>query len=89
MTDRHHPRNGISIKDLALRTGSSTASIERWTSEPRESYLDRAQQRREKIRELRRTGLSMRAIAAEVGCSVGTVHNALKTGLVEEAETRC
>jgi DNA-directed RNA polymerase specialized sigma24 family protein len=47
-------------------------------AEERSEYLTRAQERRLRIRELRETGLSMRAIAAEVGCSVGTVHNALK-----------
>ncbi|WP_408610982.1 helix-turn-helix domain-containing protein [Brevibacterium yomogidense] len=39
--------------------------------------MSRAQKRRAKIRELRATGMSMRAIAEEVGCSVGTVHYAL------------
>nr|AAR85894.1 putative theta replicase [Rhodococcus sp. B264-1] len=76
MTERL-PRNGITVRELAERTGVSTASIIRWTSEPREAYLSRAQQRREKIRELRGTGMSMRAIANELGCSVGTVHHAL------------
>jgi hypothetical protein len=32
------------------------------------------------IRVLRRTGKSIRAIAADVGCSVGTVHRVLKSG---------
>jgi len=47
-------------------------------AEERSEYLKRAEQRQEKIRELRETGLSMRAIASKVGCSVGTVHRALK-----------
>lgn len=79
MTAEHrHPRNGMSVRELAAKVGVSEKSIVRWTSEPREVYLSRAQQRRVRIRELRETGLSMRAIAAEVECSVGTVHNALK-----------
>lgn len=73
------PRNGLTVRELAERTGASTASITRWTSQPREVYLSRAQNRREKIRTLRAKAMSMRAIADEVGCSVGTVHNALKT----------
>lgn len=73
------PRNGISVRELAARTGVSTASIIRWTSEPREVYLTRTSRRREKIREMRSTGMPMRAIAAALDCSVGTVHNALKT----------
>lgn len=72
-----HPRNGWSVRELAKKTGVSPRSIINWTSEPREDYLNRAEQRRRKIRELREDGLSMRAIAAELGCSVGTVHNAL------------
>lgn len=76
MTDRL-PRNGMSVRELAERTGVSTASIIRWTSEPRETYLARTRSRRERIRELRTTGMTMRAIADEVGCSVGTVYNAL------------
>lgn len=77
MTDRH-PRNGLSVRELAERTGVSTASITRWTSDSREVYLSRAHQRRERIRALRAEGLTYRVIASRVGCSVGTVHNALK-----------
>lgn len=76
--DDRLPRNGLTVRELAERTGASPKSIVRWTSEPREKYLSRAQKRREEIRELRNTGMTMRAIAAKVGCSVGTVHNALK-----------
>jgi DNA-binding NarL/FixJ family response regulator len=72
------PRNGRTIKQAARLTGLTEQTIKRWTSEPRETYLSRAQQRRERILELRATGMSMRAIATEVGCAVGTVHNALK-----------
>lgn len=71
-------RNGISVRELAARTGFSPSKIVRMTSEPRSEYLSRAQERRRKIRDLRAQGLSMRAIAAKVGCSIGTVHNALK-----------
>ncbi len=74
------PRNGHTIREAAKLTGLTEQTIKRWTSEPREVYLNRAQQRLEQIRELRATkGMSMRAIATELGCSVGTVHRALKT----------
>lgn len=68
------PRNGRTIKEAAALTGLSERSIKRWTSEPREVYLARADEKRQRIRELRAQGLTMRAIAAEVGCTVGTVH---------------
>lgn len=68
------PRNGKSVRELAEKTGLSMSTIARWTCEPREVYLERAQSRGEKIRELRSEGLTMRAIARELGCSVGTVH---------------
>ena len=71
------PRNGKTAREVAEKTGLSIRTIMEWTAESRETYLSRAEQRRQKIRELRETGLSMRAIATEVGCSVGTVHNAL------------
>jgi len=76
-TQYRHPRNGWSVRELSEKTGASPRSIINWTSEPRDAYLSRAEQRRQQIRELREQGLSMRAIADEVGCSVGTVHNAL------------
>lgn len=73
-----YPRGGKTAREAAEWAGSSIRTAQRWTSQPREVYLARTQERREKIRELRATGLSMRAIADEVGCTVGTVHNALR-----------
>lgn len=80
MTTHPHriPRSGATARSIAERTGLSIRQVQNWTSEPREIYLGRANERRERIRELRATGMSMRAIAEEVGCSVGTVHNALR-----------
>ena len=72
------PRNGKSVREIAERTGFSTNTIIRWTSEPREDYLRRGHERAERIRELRAEGLTMRAIAERLDCSVGTVHRALK-----------
>lgn len=53
-------------------------TIQRWTSEPRADYLARADEKRARVRELRERGLSVRAIAAETGYSVGTVHRYVK-----------
>jgi DNA invertase Pin-like site-specific DNA recombinase len=36
--------------------------------------------RDEHIRKLRREGATIRAIAAEIGCSVGTVHRVIENG---------
>lgn len=78
-----HPRNGWSMKQLAEKTGASERAIANWTSEPRADYLARADEKRARVRELRGKGLSVRAIAAETGYSVGTVHR-----YVKEAESK-
>ncbi len=70
-------RRNHTAAELAKRFGVTARTIRNTVAEERSVYLSRAEQRREQIRELRETGLSMRAIADEVGCSVGTVHNAL------------
>lgn len=74
---RRGKRRGTA-RQLAQRFSVSERTIRYTMAEERAVYLSRAQERREAIRQLRATGMSMRAIAAEVGCSVGTVHNALK-----------
>ncbi|QIM16039.1 helix-turn-helix domain-containing protein [Leucobacter insecticola] len=51
--------------------------VKRLIAEPRDEYEARIAARHERIRELRADGLSMRAIAAELDVSVGTVHYAL------------
>lgn len=71
-------RRSATARELADRFGVTPRTIRSIIAQPRIEYLNEAQQRRERIRELRETGLSYRAIAAEIGCSVGTVHNALK-----------
>lgn len=71
------PRNGKTTRELAEKIGMSPRTAQRWTSEPREVYLERATNRHEKIHELRDKGLSMRSIASELGITVGAVHYAL------------
>lgn len=74
MTTRERfPRNGLTAAELARRTGKHITTIQRWTSEPREVYEARADERRRKIVEMRGRGMTMRAIAAELGVSVGLV----------------
>ncbi|MGP5002523.1 winged helix-turn-helix transcriptional regulator [Glutamicibacter ardleyensis] len=72
------PRNGKTARELAEKVGMSSRTAQRWTSEPREVYLQRAAQRHERIKELREAGLSMRAISKEVGIAVSAVHYALQ-----------
>lgn len=72
------PRNGKTIREVAEGTGLSMITISRWTSEPRADYLARADEKRARVRVLRAQGLSIRAIAAETGYSVGTVHRYVK-----------
>lgn len=72
------PRNGKTARELAEKVGMSSRTAQRWTSEPREVYLQRAAQRHERIKELRAEGLSMRAISKEVGIAVSAVHYALQ-----------
>lgn len=72
-----YPRNGKTAREAAERTGMSIRTAQRWTSEPREVYLARAAERRRQIVELRSKGLTMRAIADQLGVALGTVHTAL------------
>jgi transposase len=74
---QRNPRNGLSIRELADRIGRSPRTVQRYTSEPRETYESRAAERHTRIRALRAEGLSMRAIAEQVGVTVGAVHYAL------------
>lgn len=74
-----YSRGGKTAREKAAEVGGSIRTAQRWTSEERGEWLARAAQRHEKIRELRAQGLSMRAIADEVGCGVGTVHRAIHT----------
>lgn len=77
MSAEHSIRRKRTAREIAEQLSVSPRTVRRFVAEPRAEYLTRAEQRRKQIRELREQGLSMRAIAAQVGCSVGTVHNAL------------
>lgn len=75
-----YPRNGKTAREAAERVGMSVRTAQRWTSQPREVYLSRAEQRREAIRALHAAepDLSMRALGERLGCSAATVCRALK-----------
>lgn len=80
------PRNGLTAAELARRTGKHITTIQRWTSEPREMYEARAAERRQKVVEMRKQGMTMRAIAAELGVSVGLVGTYAKQAARKAAE---
>lgn len=82
-----YPRNGKTARELAEKLGSSTRTAQRWTSEPRQVYLARAEERRQKALELREKGLSIRAIAKELGCSGGTIHRYIKQSQMLRSST--
>lgn len=67
-------RPGLTAREAALKIGRPPRTIRRWASEPCKAFIVRAHEKRDKIRVLHNQGLSMRAIAKGVGCSVGTVH---------------
>lgn len=77
MTAPTRAKRQHTARELGERFNRSPRTIRRIIAEEREVYLSHAEERREKIRQLRETGMTMRAIAAEVGCSVGTVHRAI------------
>lgn len=70
-------RRTKTARQLAEQFGVSVRTVQRAVAEPRDEYEARTAQRHERIQELRDSGLSMRAIATELGVSVGTVHYAL------------
>lgn len=77
MTATRPGRRKGTARELAQRLGVSERTIRRYVAEPRDEYDSRVAQRHGRIHELRNEGLTMRAIAAELNVSVGTVHYAL------------
>ena len=66
-------RRTRTARDVAEQFGVSPRTIQRLMAEPRPEYLARAQDRRRRIAELRAQGKTMRAIADQLGVSVGLV----------------
>jgi len=78
MTPPTRARRTLTARELGAQFGRSPRTIRRIISEPRDDYLARAQERAERIRQMRESGMTMRAIAEQLDCAVGTVHYALK-----------
>lgn len=77
MTAQHPIRRNATARELAERFGKDPSTIRRFIAQPRADWLADVETRHIHIRELRAQGLSMRAIAAQLDISVGTVHYAL------------
>lgn len=65
---------GLTAAEAGKRVGRSARTIRRWTSEPREDYLARAQAKRARVKALRGQGMTLTAIAKQTGYSIGLVH---------------
>jgi transposase len=79
-------RRNVPARVLAERLGVSPRTVGRYIAEPREAYEARAEERRRKILEMREQGMTMRAIAAELGVSLGLVGTYAKRAEREAAE---
>lgn len=70
-------RRPLTARAVAEKIGKSERTVRRYFAEPRAEYTARAAERHERIRLLRKEGKTYRAIAAELGVSVGTVQYAI------------
>lgn len=66
-------RRKKTARELAEKLGVSVSTVQRLMAEPRDQYLARANAKREQVAELRAQGLSVRAIAADLGIPKSTV----------------
>ncbi len=70
-------RRNKTARELAEEFGVAPRTIQRLVAEPREEYMARARQRRERAMQLREQGLKYREIAEELGVPIGTVSKLL------------
>jgi DNA-binding CsgD family transcriptional regulator len=77
-------RRNRTARELAEQFGVSERTIRNIAAEPRPEYLARAQDRRRRIAELRAQGKTMRAIADQLGVSVGLVATYAKQAQLAE-----
>lgn len=66
-------RRKMTAKETAERLGVSVRTVQRLIAEPREDFLNRAQQRRIQAGKLRAQGMQYKDIADEMGLSIGAV----------------
>lgn len=71
-------RRQFTAREAAERLGVTTRTVQRLMAEPREQYLARADTKRMQATELREQGLSVRAIADQLGISKSAVGRYIK-----------
>lgn len=81
-------RRTMTAREGTERLGVSPRTIQRIMAEPREEFLARAAERRQRVLELRAQGLKLREIAEQVGMTTGGVgtilHHARKAAKARE-----
>ena len=73
MTAEKPQRRTKTARELAEKFGVSERTIRSLMAEPREEFLNRAQQRRIQAGKLRAQGMQYKDIAEEMGLSIGAV----------------
>lgn len=66
-------RRTITAREAAARIGCSPRTIQRVIAEPRDEFLARIAERREKVLALREQGMKYREIAETLNIPIGTV----------------
>jgi DNA-directed RNA polymerase specialized sigma24 family protein len=77
---RKFDRGGRSIREVAQIMGVNAVTVAKYTSDPREEYLARAQSRREQIQAAYLSGRykTLQEIANAMDCSLSTVNRAIR-----------
>lgn len=66
-------RRSVTARELAERLGSSERTARRLVAEPRDEFLGRAKERRDRVVALRKQGMKYKDIAEKMGLSTGAV----------------
>jgi DNA-directed RNA polymerase specialized sigma24 family protein len=78
-------RRTMTAREAAEKTGFTARHIRRVVAEPRDEFLARAAQRRERVMALRGEGKKYREIADELGLPMGTVKTIIHHAKAKQA----
>lgn len=78
-------RRTMTAREAAERLGCSPRTVQRVMAEPREDFLARAAERRERVMALRGEGKKYREIADELGLPMGTVKTIIHQAKLKQA----